>query len=473
MFCRKDEGCDYEELEKRQTPCLCISKRYIVALMVSLGYVGIYTARIQMSIGIIAMTTNNTHVGNGSSSSGYGTRFDWNLQVQGYVLTAIYWGTVITQYPGGLLAKRFGGTVIFGLGVLGTALCSLIIPWASTWGVYAVITIRFLQGTFDGVTTPATMEIWTRWAPVQEKSQLVSLASVGVYMGCFFGLFVSGLLAETSLGWPLMFYFFGGVFVVWYLLWYICIFESPESHTSISTGELEYLKNNAPHYLDIEKKSHKTPWFSILTSMPYWSLVSVHFAIDWGLFMLMTDISTFMDNALHFEIKQNGLLAALPYLFMSVMVVITGRVADWLINRKILTTTQARKLPLCGVPLLMCIIMITAGIYSQSALITVICLSVTLILQSATWSGVIVNFLDLSPNYSTVLVAISNALAFLAGVVSPGLTGTLVNRGGREAWSIVFYICSGLYLVSSALYGIFGSGKTQSWDSETDAVCEE
>lgn len=37
--------------------------------------------------------------------------YHWDPSTQGVILGSFYWGYIITQIPGGLLAKRFGGKV--------------------------------------------------------------------------------------------------------------------------------------------------------------------------------------------------------------------------------------------------------------------------------------------------------------------------------------------------------------------------
>ena len=73
--------------------------------------------------------------------------FDWDSDTQGLVLGAFYWGYIITQIPGGLLAEKYGGKYVFGGGVLLTAICSMFTPLAARHGgSSAMIVIRVLTG---------------------------------------------------------------------------------------------------------------------------------------------------------------------------------------------------------------------------------------------------------------------------------------------------------------------------------------
>lgn len=70
----------------------------------------------------------------------------WNEYEQGIVLGAFFYGYVLTQIPGGRLAERFGAKWLYGVGVLATALLTLLTPLAAKWSIYAFVVLRVLMG---------------------------------------------------------------------------------------------------------------------------------------------------------------------------------------------------------------------------------------------------------------------------------------------------------------------------------------
>lgn len=54
--------------------------------------------------------------------------YDWDEKTQGLILSSFYWGYVITHLPGGMLAEKFGGKYSLGLGILSTAIFTLLTP---------------------------------------------------------------------------------------------------------------------------------------------------------------------------------------------------------------------------------------------------------------------------------------------------------------------------------------------------------
>ena len=72
--------------------------------------------------------------------------FNWDAEQQGIILGAFFYGYIITQIPGGYLAEKYGGKWLFGIGVLVTAILTLLTPVAANAGVSAFIAVRVLMG---------------------------------------------------------------------------------------------------------------------------------------------------------------------------------------------------------------------------------------------------------------------------------------------------------------------------------------
>lgn len=56
-------------------------------------------------------------------------------------------------------------------------------------------------------------------------------------------------------------------------------------------------------------------------------------------------------------------------------------------------------------------------------------------------------------------------MATIPGMVSPTLTGYIVDNGGdiRVSWQTVFYIAGAIYLFGCVIYWFFASGEVQPW----------
>lgn len=62
----------------------------------------------------------------------------------------------------------------------------------------------------------------------------------GCNAGPLVGMALTGVLVQAS-GWPVAFYFFGGLSVLWFVPWLYYVYSTPDEHPRISPEEKEYI----------------------------------------------------------------------------------------------------------------------------------------------------------------------------------------------------------------------------------------
>ncbi|XP_033219220.1 vesicular glutamate transporter 2.2 isoform X2 [Belonocnema kinseyi] len=313
-----------------------------------------------------------------------------------------------------------------------------------------------------GVTYPCIHAIWANWAPPLERSKLATLAFSGSFVGTVFAMPVCGIMAER-LGWASIFYVFGAIGMIWFFCWWIIVKDKPEDDPYISQGELAYIKLSLG---SVEQKRIVHPWKSMLTSAPVWAIVAAHFSENWGFYTMLTQLPTYMNDVLNYKLEKAGFSSALPYLVMAIVLQFSGHLADHLRAKKILTTTQVRKIFNCGAFLCQTIFMTTAAFVLNPAG-AVSCLTIAVGLGGFAWSGFSVNHLDIAPQHASVLMGIGNTFATLPGILSPIITGFIVQEKTAAEWRIVFIIAGSVYLIGAVIYGLFASGDKQPWADDT------
>jgi MFS transporter, ACS family, solute carrier family 17 (sodium-dependent inorganic phosphate cotransporter), other len=90
---------------------LWLRKRYLVVFLAFLGYVNLYTMRVDLSVAIVALTENRT-VYSSDGSVTYEQHFDWNSKERGVALGAFFYGYITTQFIGGYVASKFSGRLV-------------------------------------------------------------------------------------------------------------------------------------------------------------------------------------------------------------------------------------------------------------------------------------------------------------------------------------------------------------------------
>ena len=68
--------------------------------------------------------------------------------------------------------QMFGGKWLFGVGVLVTAVFTLLTPLAATSNrLYLLYAVRVVEGLGEGVTFPAMLAMLARWSAPTERSR--------------------------------------------------------------------------------------------------------------------------------------------------------------------------------------------------------------------------------------------------------------------------------------------------------------
>jgi ACS family sodium-dependent inorganic phosphate cotransporter-like MFS transporter 5 len=86
----------------------------------------------------------------------------------------------------------------------------------------------------------------------------------GANFGTIVSLPFSGYLCSLTFlgGWPLSFYIFGGLAVVWFVAWIFIVYDTPASHPRISFEEKNYIISQIGDNQVVGIAHRKTPFAS-------------------------------------------------------------------------------------------------------------------------------------------------------------------------------------------------------------------
>ncbi|XP_057305939.1 sialin-like [Hydractinia symbiolongicarpus] len=437
-------------------------KRYVLALMVFLGFCVLYALRVNLNVAIGAMCNNHTIYENGFYVNKV-AEFEWDSKMQGMVLGSFYYGYIVLQIPGGWLATKIGGTRIFGMALFLASILTLLTPAAARYSVYALITLRVLEGVFLGVLFPSNHAIWGQWAPPNERSRLFSITAAGCPVGTILTMPLTGLLTKYGFdgGWASVFYVFGAVGLLWFFVWCLIVHPSPETHTTISDEERNYIMKS----LDQKKneKPPKVPWLKIITSIPVWATIVANFTADWGLYTILICIPKFFQKVLKFDIATTGFLVSLPYLIKAIVGPSGGIIADMLIEKGNLSVRNVRRLIFTVGCTTASVFIVGVGYAkTKEVAIALLCAGVGITGLNAT--GYAVNILDIAPRFAGVIIGFSNVFGSMPGFISPMIVGYITTKNTAAEWQLVFWITAFVYAIGVIFFALTVSGKTQPWN---------
>lgn len=444
------------------SPDVFLPKRYILAIMMFLGFVNMYAIRVNLNVAIGAMVNNHTLI-KGGVASVEAPEFDWSSRLQGVVLGSFYYGYMVLQIPAGYFAMRFGGTKIFGVAIFLASLFTLVTPFAARFNVWALVILRVLEGLVLGVMLPCNHQIWSLWAPLQERTTLVTIAIAGMNVGTVVTMPLTGLLTKYGFdgGWASVFYCFGVFGILWFGLWVCIAHPSPASHPTISKKERKYIEKNVT-----TRKSMSIPWKAMLTSRPVWGVIIGNVANDWGLYTILICLPLFLMDIMKFNVQTMGFIASLPFLLKAIVGPVGGLIAD-ILRYKYTTTANVRRI-FYAIGAMSAAVMIVIAGYSHTPTMAVISMCIGVALSGLLHSGYEVNVLDIAPCLSGVVMGISNTAGTTTGFLSPLLVGYMTENKLRSEWVTVFWITFFIYLIGTVLFCLLLSGEAQHWALDED-----
>ncbi|XP_060068011.1 sialin-like [Ylistrum balloti] len=400
--------------------------------------------------------------------------FEWDKFLRGFLLGGFFWGYTIMQIPAGWMAERYGPreTVFGGMFLVSTL--TLLTPLLARGSPYLLLIGRVLIGVGEAMMYPGAQVLWAKWAPPQERSRLVGFSFGGCQLGNALAFPVASLLCQYGFdgGWPAIFYVLGGLALIWTFVWLICVRNTPAEKPGISEREVRYIESSLGCVFSTKnsvKKKHLIPWKAMLTSLPVWSILVANFCGNYGAYMLLTQMPTYMKEVLHFDIKSNGVFSMIPYIVFWIFVVIAALFADFFISRNILSIEWTRKL--CGsigmfVPAVFLIAVGYMDCFHQIEAVALLTLS--LAFCGFQFASFFVNHADIAPKYAGTIFGITNTGASVPGILAPYVVSAITQNKTPAEWRVAFYIAAAIYTFGGIFYIVFAKGRIQPWASDEE-----
>ncbi|XP_034479561.1 putative inorganic phosphate cotransporter [Drosophila innubila] len=441
--------------------------RHWQVIMLFIGMVINFFQRANISPAIVPMTQATANA----------PFYDWDVSEKGIILSSYLWGYVISPVPASLLAKRFGPKLIHILATGSGGILAFFFPMAAKSGWVSVCVLRVLTGIAQGAVYPCLHTLVAKWVPRTERGFLTTAIYSGAQFGTALILMTSGFVFESTMGWPGLFYITGGLSLAWALIFFWQGANEPATSNSISQVERDYIESLTGS--NERSQSLSVPWKSIFSSGAFYGLLAAHCGFNWGFYMLLSEMPTYMNSVLELNVRSNALLSSLPYFAMGVLCFVVSPISDLLINRGTISITAARKLfNSIGQWVPMGCLIGLGYMTADERTEAIVLLTLAVGINAACCCGYLVNHMDLSPNFAGPIMGLTNGVASLISIVAPLLVGVILTDERDSAqWRIVFLVTSGVYLICNTLFVVFGKGQVQPWNdmpnlSRTSTIAE-
>jgi ACS family sodium-dependent inorganic phosphate cotransporter len=434
----------------------CFKLRYLIAFLITLAIFVVYILRVILSVGIISIVEINK----------------WDDDLKGLILSSFYWGYITTQLPSIWLIDRFGAKMVLAVGICVASVFTIVVPWVYK-SAAGLIAVRVLTGVFEGVSFPAIYGLAGEWVPKPEKSLTMAIFQAASAIGTAASLGI-GPFVVTKFGWAWCFYGCGALGILWTVPWLLFVTRSPQDESSftlwkISFEEKHYImsardKAAVEHEvgLDQDVKKEKTPWFEICTHSAILVLMWNHFACNWGTYVFISWLPTYLKEVLHYDMNSLGMLYSIvPYLTQPVIGILSGTVVDNLVKRNLVSLVTLRKFFQCATCFISasCLVVLAFTDLPDVGRLVLV-LSVISLFGFANGAGYTCNYLDLSGTHAAAIMGLSNMFATIPGIAGVYLTGFLKAKTGN--YNASFLLAASIYV--TALYSFMVWGRAEQID---------
>jgi ACS family hexuronate transporter-like MFS transporter len=194
-------------------------------------------------------------------------------------------------------------------------------------GLGMLMVSRFLLGMGEGGGFPAATKAVSEWFPVAERGLAMGIMNAGTALGAVIAPpFIALVLSFSNWRWV---FFLSGAFGLAWAIWWWKTYWSPAS----VPGDIADERGPSPS------------WFNLLARPEVWGLVGAKFLSDAAWYFYLFWFPKYLYDVRHFDIKQVGYSAWIPYAASGVGCLVGGWFSGWLI-RKGRSVNFARKLAL-------------------------------------------------------------------------------------------------------------------------------
>lgn len=194
----------------------------------------------------------------------------------------------------------------------------------------------------------------------------------------------------------------------------------------------------------------------------FYAVVFAHTASNFGTYLFLTQLPTYMKEVLKFDIKSNGGLSALPYIAFWLLTIVSSIIGDHLIKSQVLSKTAVRKLFnsignwlstknfsliiskivwILGLLVPMSAVLALAFVTCKTPYLGVAFVILGLAFTGPAYgAGFMVNYNDISGSFAGLSLGLSNTFGTMPGFIAPSLVGFITTHVRIQFYYEIHYL---------------------------------
>jgi ACS family D-galactonate transporter-like MFS transporter len=361
----------------------------------------------------------------------------------GLALAAFFWSYSLLQMPAGWFVDRFGVRIGYVCGFVLWSVALLLTGFAESFAM--LFGLRVLLGVGQASAFPASARAVSNWFKDRERGTVAASYLTGVRLGQALINAIGGLLL-ASYGFRPFFVLIAVVPLLWVVPWWSFL------------GKWERLEAKPP-----DSGAEGPVSLSFGQSLALFADRSVigiflgFFAYDYVWFVFTNWLPTYLVEDRHFSPGEMGFYASVPFVAMSVVIVLSGVASDALVRRGY-PEIRVRKVLIAAGMLLCCAIIPASLVEDKMAAVWLLTLSLCGlgIATPNTWT---LTQAVCSKRIVGTVSGIQNFGGNVGGSIAPWLTGFIADRTG--SFALALSLCGGVLVFGVLSYWLLVSRRVE------------
>jgi MFS family permease len=376
----------------------------------------------------------------------------------GWVLGAFTLAYGSLEIPGGALGDRFGQRKVLLRIVVWWSLFTALTGAVSSFALLLVV--RFLFGAGEAGAFPNISGSASRWFPAAERARVQGLVWGASRLGAVLAPLLVGLIVARFQSWRAAFWIFGGVGLVWGVIWYVMYRDDPAQHPDITEEELKEIGVAA------DRSAHQAiPWGRLFRAPQLWLIMVMYSFYVWGSTFYLTWLPVYLVEGRGFSKEEMNWIAPLPFVLGALANPLGGVLSDGLsrklglkVGRRVMGSTC-----LAVASLFLLATALTTGRWSGILLLAVGFGVLDLMLSSA-WAVC----MDVGGKYAGAVSGAMNSFGHTGGTLCSVLFGYLVSWYG--SYNAPLFLIAAMVLVAAFLFAWIDPSRPLLRDEEGSGV---
>lgn len=358
----------------------------------------------------------------------------------GLLLSSFFWTYAGFQILSGWLVDRFNVNWVLAVGFFVWSSATAVTSAAHSFTM--LLTLRLLLGAGESVAFPSYSKILAKHCPEVLRGRANALVASGIASGPAFGIFFGAMLMGRY-GWRPFFIGLGLLSLLWLIPWIRWMPAGPGWAVSSAAP--------APTIAQIlEQRSAWGTFFGL-------------FAYNYLSYFLLTWMPSYLVHERHFSMQKMGSIGGAAYLILAVSALISGSISDFWIEREGTPTRVRKTFTSLGLALssVFCFAVVAFAYDERLATLFLFltCAGAGLC-TSNLWA---ITQTLAGPSAAGKWTGLQNFVGNFAGIISPALTGFVVQRTGHFFWA--FAVTAGVLLGGALSWAfVVGEVKPVQWE---------